>query len=147
MSNRKSPFKKNHPFDSVWLRIQSVTPLKKQNELSKIVGTSNSNISKRSKENIFPPDWAFRIAQKYNLSTDWIMTGEGEKNLKSSNINIKNQFINEIETWLSELIQKEPFREEWFKGNFLDAFPKFEIWRRAQGINSNNNTHNSSKAA
>ncbi|WP_028582393.1 helix-turn-helix domain-containing protein [Desulfogranum japonicum] len=63
-------------FEDCWQRIKTATPIRYQRELAEIAQTVPSNITKAKQKGIFPPEWAFRIAQKHNLSTDWILTGK-----------------------------------------------------------------------
>ena len=147
MSTRKIKNKKKYPFNEIWNRIKEKTSLEKYNELAEVVETAQSNVSKRRKENIFPPEWGFKIAQKYGLCTDWIMTGIEPKKRKKPDSSYQNKILHEIDKWLSEQIKKEPFRKEWFMGTFLDAFPKFAKWKRSQGSQSEDNRNNNSKAA
>jgi len=64
-------------FINIWNRIQASTGIKNLNELSEIVGTSQPTVSRTKKEGQFPVDWAYKIGRKYNLLTEWIMTGTG----------------------------------------------------------------------
>ncbi len=44
--------------------------------LANVVGVAQSTVSKKKKNNIFPEEWAYRVSKKYNLPTEWILTGE-----------------------------------------------------------------------
>lgn len=66
-------------FISVWKRLKENLRIKNYSELAEIIGVSASNVSKKKQKNEFPANWAFLIGKKYNLSTEWILTGLGPK--------------------------------------------------------------------
>lgn len=68
-------------FIEIFNRIKNETDIKTLTLLAKFLGTTQPYISKKKKDNEFSANWAFKIAQKYSLSTDWILTGEGPKRL------------------------------------------------------------------
>ena len=144
---KKPPFYELFHFNEIWSRITSETPIRKYKELSTIIGTTPQNITKRKDENYFPPDWAFYVGMKFGLSTEWIMTGKGQ--IRTSDISPKKQntFLEEIDLWLSEQIDKEPFRKEWFVGTFLDAFPTFAKWKKSQDKKERKDSTIQNKAA
>jgi len=117
-------------FSEIWQRVKSTTEIKTFTELANLVGTTSQYISRKKKENDFPVSWAFAIAQKYGVSTDWIMTGAEPKKIQAQNEKKRQlEITNEINAWLQELLEKEPFRKDWFRGNFEDAFPAFKAWK------------------
>ena len=119
-------------FEEVWLRVLENTDIKNQKDLGKIVGVTQSAISLRKSKNTWPEEWACRIGRRYNLLTEWLLTGEGPKSLDE----LKNtggynfQILKELDTWLTELVVKEPHRSDWFRGNLEDAFPMFKAWTK-----------------
>ena len=124
-------------FDPVWNRISKECKIKNITQLSKIIGVSQSNVSKKKKADNFPVEWAYEIAKKYNLLTEWILTGENQKKSGKNGgvvedlrggVRQKDVFLQEIENWLSELEKKEPGRRTWFKYDFLEKYPQFESW-------------------
>ena len=64
-------------FEEAWARIVLVTGWAKQADLAKFLGIKSQTVSGVKKRGSFPVEWAFRIAQAYNLSTDWLLTGQG----------------------------------------------------------------------
>ena len=64
-------------FRDRWNRVRQVTRLKKQSQLAEFLGVSSSNTSQAKLKDRFPLQWAFKIGQAFNISTDWIMTGKG----------------------------------------------------------------------
>ena len=138
MSTKKYP---QYQFIEIFDRIKKELSINKFIELVEIIETTQSNISKRKKENYFPPEWAFIIAEKYNLSTDWIMTGKGEKKrfLEPEKIKPKNQVIQKLDIWLSEITKKNPEKAIWFKYQLEVAFPEFRDWlkRKEKQIKDN----------
>lgn len=73
-TDRNSPIS---GFDSAWDRVKTITGWGKYGELAAFVGTSSQSVSGVKGRGAFPLDWAFKIAQVYNSTTDWIITGEG----------------------------------------------------------------------
>jgi phage repressor protein C with HTH and peptisase S24 domain len=64
-------------FEQVWDRIKAGTGLSTQNDVAEALSITQPPISDAKKRGVFPAEWALKIASAYNLSTDWIMTGEG----------------------------------------------------------------------
>lgn len=120
MSNKK--FTSEH-FVTVKERIKSELGLKTDKEIFQLLEIPQSTFS-RSKENEFPAEWAFKIARKKGLSTDWIMTGEGEKKLEGKD------FFSRIKMWVLESSGKGG--NEWFENQFREAFPMFERWEKRE---------------
>jgi hypothetical protein len=116
-------------FLSIWERIKSETDLTKLIQLVDIVETTQPYISRKKKENKFPIEWAFKIGQRYSLSTDWILTGKGPKRLYEQQQPLSNKLLTDIDTWLSELSIDDPNRQIWFKTHFEDNFPMFKEWK------------------
>jgi hypothetical protein len=123
-------------FDEVWKRVQKECQIKNMTHLSRVVEVSQQNVSKKKKEGIFPPEWGYRIAVKYNILTEWVMTGNGPKSLnemyvhgeRNSSERHPYKIIRLFTSWFDELITHDPEREKWFQYQLIDAFPKFEIW-------------------
>lgn len=130
-------------FLPVWERIIKETELKKLVQLADFMGVSQQYVSKKKRENDFPIEWAFRIAQSYNLSTDWLLTGKGPRRRDDvvSRKEISNDLIAELDQWLSELLVKEPYRKDWFKGILEDAFPRFKKWKKRREGKESDDTH------
>lgn len=72
-------------FVSVWKRLKEELGIKNYSQLAEIIGVSASNVSKKKQKNEFPADWAFLVGKKYNLLTDWILTGIGPKGIVETN--------------------------------------------------------------
>lgn len=118
-------------FSSVWLRIQSETGINKITQLAEIIGTSQSNVSKKKKEDVFPPEWAYVVARKYNLLTEWLMTGEGPRRLSEANrVNSKEEeiFRGDLRDWLAERIREDPDFMIGFTARCAVYFPEFAEW-------------------
>jgi Bacteriophage CI repressor helix-turn-helix domain len=117
-------------FSGILSRIKNETEIKTLTGLAKFLNTTQQYVSKRKAKNDFPVKWAFKIGREYGLLTEWIMTGEGIKSLDEQNKQqFRNPILNDVDEWLTEQIQKEPFRKDWFEGNLLDEFPSFSDWR------------------
>lgn len=97
-------------------------------DIAEFVGISHQYVSKKKKEDHFPVEWAFKIARKYRLLTEWIMTGEGPKRLEDGNYTFP--ILHELDQWLIELVVNEPDRRTWFSYAVQDAFPMFKQWKK-----------------
>ena len=118
-------------FDEVWERISNETGLKSLRQLAVIIDKKQPTISAAKAKGEFPPSWAYVIGRKYGILTEWIMTGIGPKRIEELQEK-KQQYeiTKEINEWISEMTQKEPFRKDWFRGAFEDSFPAFKEWKR-----------------
>ncbi|MGD9817159.1 MAG: hypothetical protein AB7V04_00520 [Desulfomonilaceae bacterium] len=117
-------------FENIWARIQKETAIKTFTELANLVGTTSQYISRKRKENDFLVIWAFTVGQKFKLSTDWIMTGEEPGRLGEAQKRIRKfQILDEAEEWLTEQVEKDPDRENWFKVEFKKSFEEFKKWK------------------
>lgn len=81
------------------------------------------------KKGVFPIKWAYTIGVKYNLSTDWIITGNGPK---KKNERPKKKFLLLVDQWLNIISKNDPGRDEWFKYHFMDSFPSLKGWFEEQ---------------
>lgn len=129
-------------FSDVWQRITKETDIKFHKDLGELVGVTQQNVSIRKKENLFPYGWAYPVAHKYHLLTEWILTGEGPKRLDELKSDKCYDFkiLNELEEWLSELVVKEPYRKEWFLASIEDCFPMFKEWKKRKDEEENEDT-------
>lgn len=93
-------------------RISIATGLNKDSELARELRTSNSTISSWKARNSVPFTKCEEIAQKHNLSLDWLMWGQGEMYRDGSatpmpTLNSKEQALLELFKELSEKDQRE----------------------------------------
>ncbi|MCI5142335.1 MAG: hypothetical protein D3909_11590 [Candidatus Electrothrix sp. ATG1] len=79
MSTRKNIKKYKKNFAAAWERIKKETNIGNFNKLGEVIGKTQPSISARKKAGDFPIEWAYLVAKEYNLSTEWILTGEGSK--------------------------------------------------------------------
>lgn len=118
-------------FDSIFERIKQETGLKSIRQLAVIIGKRQQTISAAKAKDEFSAAWAYIVAEKYGLLTEWIMTGRGPKRLEELKSNSrKHEMLNEVEEWLDEEIKRNPERKIWFEIHFLDSFKTFKEWRR-----------------
>ena len=95
-------------FEQVWNRLQEEIKVKNQQELAGVINLSQAVVSKYKTKNIFPIEWAYIIAKKYGLLTEWIMTGEGPKRLGDAvNSNQEKTRKGIIEEWVQDVRKKE----------------------------------------
>lgn len=115
-------------FSKVWERIRKEAGIKNISQLAQIVGKTHQTISaKKAQGKEFPIEWAYLVAKKYNLSTDWILTGEGDKHVEGKT-GPENKFILRLEAWLNELKAGDPRKEYWFQCEIERTFPEFKEW-------------------
>lgn len=121
-----------YSYEEVWSRVISSTDIKNQTELANIVGVKQGAVSSRKKNDVWPEEWAYRIGKRYNLLTEWILTGVGPKSVAdiASGPQYKFPILSDVDEWLSEIVVNEPHRRDWFKGNLEDAFPMFKEWKK-----------------
>jgi hypothetical protein len=62
-------------FDEVWERVRSRTGWRKYGEMADFLGIRSQSVSSARNKGLFLVEWAFKIAQKYDISTDWLLTG------------------------------------------------------------------------
>lgn len=128
MSQEKNTSRDN--FIQVWERIQYECKIKTMTQLSEIIGVSQSCVSKKKKKNIFPPEWGEVISKKYNLLTEWILTGKGQKRTDDDGKEkiLKKKFLLQVADWLEDISQRDPRKEIWFEIQFEKSFPEFKNW-------------------
>lgn len=135
MSNKKTT--NDSFFDKIWERVKSETQVKNMLNLARTVGTTQQNVSKKKKENKFPVEWAYKVAQQYGLLTEWIMNGEGPKRLKDvvdpSDQEEQNTGI--IEEWVQEIRKKEGNDGRIVMELSLQV-PEFREWYKEKKSNS-----------
>ena len=142
MSTRKVKNKKKFDFFECWGRVQAKTELKNFVQLAELVETSVSNVTKRKGENSFPVEWAFKIGQQYDISTEWIMTGEEPARHNQSETTETPQaapqpppaanpptadFLVELETWAREISGHQDLR--WLEKQLETCLPTWRTWR------------------
>ena len=66
-------------YDPVWERVKEVTGWKKDAQLATFLKVQPGTISGARQRDSFPLQWAFKIAQHYQCSTDWLMVKEGRE--------------------------------------------------------------------
>lgn len=132
-------------FQDSFDRIKGETDIKKFTQLAEFIGVSQPAISKAKKRNVFPPEWAIAIEQKYGLLTRWILTGEGpmRHNQKetswatpspatppTANTDLPT-FILELNTWARE-ISEPPGNLRWLEKQLETCLPTWKTWREAK---------------
>jgi len=66
-------------FEGTFRRLRRVSPIRTQRDIAQILGIREATVSENKKSNDFPPEWAEKICEKYNIGAlDYILTGEGD---------------------------------------------------------------------
>ena len=63
------------PFDEVWDRLRQTLGIKRQVQLAEMLGISSPSITDAKQRGLFPLNWAYILASKYNISLDFILLG------------------------------------------------------------------------
>lgn len=126
MSRKKFHKSNSFSFNECWERIKSRTPIENYSQLAEIIELSKSNVTKRKDENLFPIEWAFVIARKYELTTEWILTGE--ESIRLEEINQDFKFYEELEQWARETGGSSNIG--WLKNQIENFFPMFKEWKK-----------------
>ncbi|MDD2468297.1 MAG: helix-turn-helix domain-containing protein [Desulfobulbus sp.] len=129
MSIKKFHKKNSFSFVECWERIQEKTPINNYVQLAEIIGISKSNITKRKDEDLFPIEWAFLVADRYGLTTEWILKGIKVQKNEQKEKGRKFEIFNQAEEWLNEEVKKNPKREIWFEVEFEKTFQEFKKWK------------------
>ncbi|MCI5146559.1 MAG: hypothetical protein D3923_13785 [Candidatus Electrothrix sp. AR3] len=137
-------------FNEIWERIKKETDIKTLKELAKKVETTQSYVSRKKQKNEFPVKWAYSIGREYSLLTEWIITGEGPKNLFATNEPDKlytkktidqrepaekdeiDFLLRKIKQWLLELKKENPKRISWFECILEDKIPEYREWAKSK---------------
>lgn len=126
MSRKKLHRLNSFSFEECWERIKKETPLENYSQLAEIIELSKSNVTKRKDENLFPVEWAFVVARKYGLTTEWILTGKEKKSSEATSSYY--DFYDELEQWARETGGSS--NTTWLKSQIESFFPMFKEWRK-----------------
>ena len=128
-------------FLQIWERVTAETDIKKLNELADLVGTTQQYVSRKKSKNEFSVEWAYKIAQKYDLLTEWLMTGKGPKRLSDEKSEVlSHPILLEIDEWLAGLVVEKPEATSWFTFEFESKFPMFSEWKKRKRAEDGRNT-------
>ncbi len=113
-------------FESVWTRIKEETGIKSLQSLADILKKTQPAISKAKAKGEFPPGWAYEVGKQCGLLTEWIMTGEGQK--EPGNVEI-NPLLTDVNEWLNEEEKhKDAEFRILFRRQMIRAFFDYEAW-------------------
>ncbi len=118
-------------FKEAFERIRQETDLDTLTKLANLIEKSQQYVSKKKREGKFPAEWAFQIAQKYDLSTDWILTG---KNSKKSDREVHDSYLVMLEQWLEEYTAPDPRKRARFELKIEETFPEYREWLESKNI-------------
>lgn len=121
---------RSHSFFEIWGRITEETPIKNFAHLAKEVDSSKQSVSRKKNVNEFPIEWAFKIARKFDLNTDWLVTGQGPKRLdEPGESQVEKKSI--IEEWVRDVMDKEGHDGRIVMELSLQV-PEFRDWYKAK---------------
>ena len=118
-------------FKNIWERIKKETEIKTLTKLAELLEITQPSVSEMKKKGKFPTGWAYIVARKYKLSTEWIMTGEGPKNLILQKEE-HDEYILMLEKWIKEISKEDPRKKYWFQCTIEESFPGFKEWLEQQ---------------
>ncbi len=103
-------------------RICEALNINSQSELGRALGISGSSVSSAKQRDSVPPRWILKLSQDYQLNSDWLMTGMGDRYYDR---NITFESVPLVSTTVSagggsfEVLEGEreqvPFRLDWLK--------------------------------
>lgn len=118
-------------FEFSWGRIKNALNIKKQKELAEVLRLSPSAITEGKKTGKFPEKWAKILEDRYAVSANWILNGEGEKFLKHNVAEGDDAFFKDLHEWATEMSMSSDIR--WLYRQIEEHFPGFVEWRRRRG--------------
>jgi len=68
-------------FLECWARTKEITGFKRQIDLPRFLGIEGQTVGNAKRDDRFPLKWAHKISKKYNVSVEWIMSGEEATNM------------------------------------------------------------------
>lgn len=63
-------------FDEVWERIRSATGWQKYTEFADFLGIKPASVAGAKSRGKMPIEWALRVADHFEVSTDWLLVGK-----------------------------------------------------------------------
>jgi len=121
----------NLNFSEIWNRISCETDIKNYSQLAQLIGISQQSVSSAKRKNRFPINWAYNVAKKYNLLTEWILTGKGPKSLDDLRRKAyHNSLAVEIDRWIDFMKERNMKEVTWFEIDFLKRYPEFKEWQQ-----------------
>jgi hypothetical protein len=106
-------------FGDVWGRVKTATNIRNLSQLAKVLEIKQPSVSKAKKRGVFPPHWILFIAERYNVASDWLFTGNGPMHYGEVGLNWKREKLKNMASIFTEALalkDKEPGRfDELFK--------------------------------
>lgn len=121
---------KKNDFEEIWDRIKKNTDIKNLTKLSEVIGITQGGVSRAKKRNNFSAEWAYLLAKRYGLLTEWIMTGEGPRRIEEAQAATEKAeagFLREMELWAREVSGTGNL--DWLENQLESQFPAFKQWR------------------
>ena len=118
--------------DLIIERLKNMNGLKNDREVAMLFDMKTSNFSARKKSgSLFCviAEWA----TENEIDVNWLLRG-----VSPSKRGLEVETLDEANEWLAELIKKEPYRKEWFRAQFEDAFPAFKEWKKRKEESESN---------
>jgi hypothetical protein len=120
-------------FETIWARIKEETGLKNLKNLADLLEISQPAVSEMKGKGKFPPGWAYLVAKKHRLLTEWIMTGEGPKRIEEG-IEL-NPLLIDVNEWLNEERKhKDAGFRTLFRQQMIRAFFDYEAWVKKRKV-------------
>jgi hypothetical protein len=114
-------------FEEILERIFKELRIKQLKELAEILGKKPNFLSRKKQENLFNAEWAFEIGEKYNLSTDWILTGKGEKRRGSGT---EDPYAVKLAEWMEIKNGEDDRAKGHIEITIEEALPEFKKWSK-----------------
>jgi hypothetical protein len=94
-------------FEAVFGRIKTKTKIKTIKELCDELEISKTAIQRQKNKDIFLPQWAYKIGQKYGISTDWIMTGVNQEILSENKTPETRYTESEVQALIKKVLERK----------------------------------------
>jgi len=117
-------------FSEIWDRINCETDIKNFSQLAQLIGITQQSVSSSKRKDRFPINWAYIVARKFDLLTEWILTGKGPKSLDDLRREAyHNSLAVEIDRWIDFMKERNMKEVTWFEVDFSKKYPEFKEWR------------------
>lgn len=124
-------------------RLKEATTSKSDADLARILDIKPQGVALARKKIHIPPVWFVTISDRYHVSIDWLIYGEGEKERKPGarvneppdpgrpnrkSVPIKEARLEAFRLWVEDIAAEDPAYRDWASIELVRRFPEFEEW-------------------
>ena len=70
-------------FDAFMRRVEKAARIRSQNQLAGALGIHRSAVTQAKRKGAVPRQWAFRVAEAFDLDADWLFTGKKDAGMRA----------------------------------------------------------------